>query len=262
MKYGLTLVWICLLSAVLGAQTTGTAPDSTRNIDLLVLKNGKELRGKVERYEVGKPILLRQYEGLKEIPFEEVDKVALGMTPAEMANFRRPGKPALQKGKTYSQFAIGIPMGAQLTGRTSMGFNLEASMGIQLREQFGVGLGTGLNFFFGEIDSRLVPIYGELRLYNRASARNRVYFMSDMGWALGWLPGVDPALGTQLLGGYRFHPAFGVLWNTSATTRLNTEFGYLLQNARVREGFFENSSWRREEHYTIQRWMLKIGFLF
>ena len=267
MKYiYLFALLVLMLSSVEGQNDTQVEGNKKApKQDLLVLKTGKRMWGKIQYYELGKDMLFRTQEGnLMRVPFELLDKFVAGANTTNVEHFLKPDKPEkpfLQAGNFYNNFALFFPFGVETTANSRTGMGIEYSFGMQLTPRLGLGLGTGMNLMFGGISDRLIPIVAEVRYYNNPDRRHRAYALLDSGYSIGW--SADKQTEAYFFkGGWRIHPALGVVWHNNKTTRLTTELGYWHQRATLVEDWWETSRWRRENDYKLNRWVLKMGLLF
>lgn len=261
MKYGLYPLLFCLLIATaLSAQNARPAKAVAK--DMVVLKTGERIPGEILKYDQNKELILRTTKGINmNIPVEVIDKFFAGTRPSLVRHLSEPQKPFLKAGSFYNNFALFVPFGAETAGNTHSGFGFEYSAGVQLNSQLGVGLGTGINLMFGGISDRLVPIVAELRYYNNAARRHRAYVLLDSGYSVGWAADNDNEA-YSVNGGFRIHPALGVVWNKAGNTHFSTELGFLHQRASIKEDYWETSNWIKENKYQMNRWLFKIGLVF
>lgn len=259
MKYGLYLVLFCvLISASLWAQDA--SPAKKVAMDMVVLKSGEKIPGEILKYEQNKELVLRTAKGTDmHIPVGVIDKFFAGTRARLVRRLSEPQKPFLKAGSFYNNFALFVPFGAETTANSHTGFGFEYSAGVQLNSQLGVGLGTGINLMIGA--DRLVPIVAELRYYNNAARRHRAYALLDSGYSIGWAAdNTNDAYSFN--GGFRIHPALGVVWNKAGNTHFSTELGFLHQRASIKEDYWETSNWIKENKYQMNRWLFKIGLVF
>lgn len=264
MKY-LYLAFLFLLSlSCLQAQSedlSGAKKKYPRQ-DMVVLKTGKIMWGEIQFYELGKEMLFRTQQGqLTRIPAEIIDKFVAGAHTTNVKQVVKEEQPFLEAGKFYHNLALFVPFGVKTTASSRTGLGIEYSMGWQATPKVGVGLGTGMNFMFGSFSDRLIPIVAEVRYYTNPEHQNRLYALLDSGYSLGWsADNTDEAY--RFNGGWRIHPAIGIAWHNSSTTRFTTEFGFWHQRATLIEDWWETSRWRRENDYKLNRWLLKMGLTF
>ncbi|WP_353483770.1 hypothetical protein [Haliscomenobacter sp.] len=259
MKYGLYLVLFCvLISSSLWAQDASPAKKGTK--DMVVLKSGEKIQGEILKYEQNKELVLRTTEGIEmAIPAEKVDKFFSGTRASLVKRLSMPQKPFLKAGSFYNNFALFVPFGAETIANSHTGFGFEYSAGVQLNSRLGVGLGTGINLMIGA--DRLVPVVAELRYYNNAARRHRAYVLLDGGYSIGWAAdNTNDAYSVN--GGFRIHPALGVVWNKAGNTHFSTELGFLHQRASIKEDYWETITWIKENKYQMNRWLFKIGLIF
>lgn len=267
MKYVyLVTLFFLMLSHVEGQNKTKLeAQSKIPKQDLVVLKTGKRIWGEIQFYELGKAMVFRTDEGvLMKIPFEILDKFVAGAHTTNLEYFlkpEKPEKPFLQAETFYNNFALFMPFGVKTTANSRSGLGFEYSFGMQMTPKLGVGLGTGMNFMFGGISDRLIPIVAEIRYYNNPDRRHRAYALLDSGYSVGWSADKQTEA-YSFKGGWRIHPALGVVWHNAKTTRFTTELGYWHQRATLVEDWWESSRWRRENDYKLNRWVLKMGLLF
>ena len=114
MKYiYLFALLVLMLSSVEGQNDTQVEGNKKAlKQDLLVLKTGKRMWGKIQFYELGKDMLFRTQEGnLMKVPFELLDKFVAGANTTNVESFLKPDKPEkpfLQAGNFYNNFAHGF----------------------------------------------------------------------------------------------------------------------------------------------------------
>ncbi|HPH21218.1 MAG TPA: hypothetical protein PLE32_20660 [Haliscomenobacter sp.] len=269
MKYCFYLCFVlCLAGSSLYGQDVTVAESAGKSKDLVILKTGRKILGKILKYEVGKEMIFLTDEGIQmKIPAEVVWRFVAGARTTELNNLfkqekpEKPEKPFLAAGKFYNNVALVIPFGAKTAGNSSTGLGFEYSFGMQMSPKLGLGVGTGMNFMFGSLSDRLIPLVAEIRYYNNPERRHRAYALLDSGYSMGWMAD-KTSEAYSLKGGWRIHPALGVAWNSRGGTRFSTELGFLHQRATLVEDWWETSQWRRENDYKMNRWVFKMGLLF
>ncbi|AEE53458.1 hypothetical protein [Haliscomenobacter hydrossis] len=266
MKYALYLCFVLFLAgSSLYGQDAALEPATGTNNDLVILKTGKRLRGEILKYEVGKEMIFLTDAGIRmKIPAEVLERFVAGARMGEINNSlkpEKPEKPFLAAGNFYNNFAQVMPFGAKTAGNSSTGFGFEYSFGMQMSPKLGLGVGTGMNFMFGSLSDRLIPLVAEIRYYNNPERRHRAYALLDSGYSMGWMAD-KTSEAYSLKGGWRIHPALGVAWNSRGGSRFSTELGFLHQRATLVEDWWESSRWKRENDYKMNRWVFKMGLLF
>lgn len=261
MKYlSCCLIWCFALSLGMGqnpAQSAGKKEQDPQ--DLVILKSGKKIWGQIQTYEIGQNLVILTEEGmLMKIPAAVLNKFTTSAQSFRLKHQLKEEEPFLEKGHLYNNFALFFPFGAEIRGESRSGWGFEHSFGLQLSPRVGVGITTGMNFMFGGVSDRIVPLAAEVRLYNKPERRNRYYVLLDSGYGMGWAAdNLNEAY--TLKGGWRVHPGLGAVWSKKGNTHISTELGFWHQRASLIE---EWEGWRRENSYKMNRWSFKIGLMF
>jgi hypothetical protein len=163
--------------------------------------------------------------------------------------------------KTYQMIYAQPQISGKTAGFVSMGFGAGYTLGRQWNSQLGTGIGIGYELATTRGQFwQLAPIMASVRWTPFHRLKNQWYLLAESGY--GWGNQLINTNGSNFKshGGYRFHPAMGMIWNTGKTKKWFTEFGYLRQDIGSIQRFDNSNSYRLNQ--ALNRWVIRTGIAF
>lgn len=249
MKRLFFVVLVGLLSTGLHAQD---------RVDLLYLKTGEILRGKLESYQRGESIIFILNSG---------DTIRSQGETLDLIKGMRTGKKSrlgyLQKTSGFwHHYALGVNFDSEGGGTLYPQGAVQATWGYQWDKMRKVGLGTGLEALG---DFNFVPIYVSIR-GEWLEGKVTPYHFVNLGFAI-----ASPRSYAfedqfrEVNGGFRFNPGLGVKIHQRKTF-ITLSAGYLLQNIKYQEnfwgGFWDDSAGISESTRSFRRVSFRFGIGF
>lgn len=162
--------------------------------------------------------------------------------------------------KNYQMIYAQPQLSGKTAGAASMGFGAGYTLGWQWNAQLGTGIGIGYELATTRGQFwQVAPIMASVRWTPLPHSKNQWYLLAESGY--GWGNQLINAAGNfKSYGGYRFHPAIGMIWNTGKTKKWFTEFGYLRQDIGSIQRFDNSNSFRLNQ--ALNRWVVRTGIAF
>ncbi len=243
-KVALMLMLLCGTGLALG-QSFPTACDVVR------LKDGFRLHGQIIGTKgEGTLLVLRTYGGQElDIAFHRVKSIRQRCADEKPYSFRERG--------WYHHTRLGFLWGQTHEGDLPLSFQFQHSSGWMFHRSFGIGVGTGLDFFeFSDCRPMVIPFFIELRSY--LLARSGSPFL-----ALGGGIGVNVLRCKEETFGRLYQPSgrmAQVLLGYRLNNRLILHSGLRWQHSEL----VESTGWWGTLQRTMWYWrfMTSVGWLF
>ena len=230
-------------------------------VDVVYLKSGEQLKGKITAYEPGNKIVILQSDGIEvEVPDSEVSKILQDIQMDETGKLEvRYNKKDLLKPKnrglynsTLLAFAIGS--GSDNRETLSLGAGINNVTGYQWSPLFGLGIGVGLDNYARRGET-LYPVYLEYRGY--FSEKNRGSFYYALAGGYGFAFKRENLEIEDAEGGWMAHPVIGYRSATSEGLDVNVDLGVKFQKAYFVKSIFGGNLEVRDLIY--RRITLRVG---
>lgn len=235
---------------ILNAQKT----DDTKILDVVWLKDGSKLSGRIIRWDLETSMDLQLATGaLITIPKEDIEKVTQDIPTVSRERYVRGPRPYLFKEEGWYHNAS-----AFINSSVFGGAGVHYVMGYRFSRMFGVGLGTGFESHDLSSIRNFVPLYAEARGFLWPKKITPYYAVKvGYGFALR-----DELSGTvAATGGVHFSPELGMRFGGGIVS-FYTGLEYKLQNAT----FTNDGSWWGGGIFTdkvsYRRFELRAGLLF
>lgn len=239
--------------------------DEIPTIDVVYLKDGSILRGKILEYQGGAFLRFKIKSGTVRI--EEADIQKIDQEPEDplvrtvLQRQKEPKVYAFREKGWYGALGLYfLPGGGEY--RSEIGFGLQASFGYRFRRQFSLGLGVSYeSYAFAVGGDEFLPVFLEAQGY-LWKKNNAPYWTVAAGYGFPMIQrGIDNQDTRRFDGGYHFHPAIGYRFGASKTLNLNIDIGYQFQKAITeREFLFTGDIITRDVLY--RRLNLRMNVIF
>jgi hypothetical protein len=169
---------------------------------------------------------------------------------------------AQEGSKHFFQMAYAQPQfGGKSGNSASFGFGAGYTLGWNFRPSLGVGLGLGYEIAITRGQFwHIAPITLATRWLPVPKAKNNWYFSAETGYGYANQLINTNGVNFKSQGGFRFHPAVGIIWHTGKNKRWFTEVGYLQQNISNEQSFGDGYAYR--QNLSLQRWVFRTGIAF
>ncbi len=249
-KYFVIITFLLLYAAQIKAQQTDFS-------DIVYLKNGSRIVGKIVYYQANDSIRLQLSSGaIVRFAQQETYKIVMSEAGSNV-KLKREEKPYNFKERGfYDAFGVNGNFGrTSLSAHKGIGF--QNVVGYQFSRLVGSGLGIGYDsYYLSNGESNVVSFFGEYRGYLRKTNTTE-YFTIAAGYGQP-LANKNDVL-SNFKGSYMVQPTIG--WRFGASHRYNlfADLGFRLQQVR-----YENLQSWAENRYTVtyRRWVLRGGILF
>ncbi len=263
MKY-LLLFFITITSCLLfgQAENQGLPSDIEQYPqfqDVVYLKGGNILRGKIISYEPGVNIEFVSWNGVK-LNFDSkiVTKVVqerIDMTRRAAKREQRNTYKFREKG-IYNTTDLSINFGQDMDGKVIPGFSIDNVTGYQFHRLIGAGVGVGYETFQMGAGQAVIPVFGEVRGYLLKNMSTPMFRM-QLGYGFGVKNERNNIVKTN--GGLLVHPAIGYRFGAGSAANFTIDFGYKIQKASYTQPVWDGT-WT--QHHTFKRYTLRLGMLF
>ena len=262
-KSAFLLVVLCLVSNLAFAQ---------EKVEYVILKSGKVIEGEIIAHSENEYIRVKDSKGIVHwLSTDDVERVS--EVKPEAAAFN-PTNSKVNK-KFYTHFNIGVLAGRNI-GNSQISFSAQFLNGYRIKPKWGLGFGTGVEFFQGRT---YFPFYGDLRWHHNES-RTSPFLELKAGYALGTANeqnSFEPFSRTQHNGGIMFAGSAGFSSKSDNGNALEVSIGYRYQRLYSKTTYeYDNDPnnwwWWQQPPYPsgsvietfqyLSRVSLRMGFTF
>jgi hypothetical protein len=236
----------------------------TGNSDVIYLKNGSILRGKIISISESQSLTLQLAEDTvrMKIPETMIKKIIQEAPKTSAPRGQRLPKPYefSEKG-FYKTIYAGLNPGAysqnNWSNTRSLGFNASASFGYQFNRWYGVGLGAGVeNYYF---DHNLFPVFVETKGYWQKKNISPYHSLA-VGYAF-----ANAADAQSVKGNLFVHPAVGYRFGASTSINFFADLGLRIQE--VSRSYQITQWWdgrtiQYTEDWLYKRLTFRFGIIF
>jgi hypothetical protein len=161
-------------------------------IDIVTMKDGRVLKGKILKYAPGETLVFQPSEGQKmELADTDVAKIQQGMEMDAAAIEQLPtnktnGLPTAKTHGLYANSMLSFAVGSSGDEGLSLGAGFSQVVGYQLNEVLGIGGGFGIDNYSRRGET-VYPLFAEVRglLPSKKSSGN-FYALAGGGYSLGF----------------------------------------------------------------------------
>ncbi len=226
-------------------------------LDVVYLKDGSVLRGKVRAYEIGK-ILRLQITPTSSVAItgDRIEKVVQQEAPAKKVRGPKAYQPLTFDGWYSTTRFYGL--GGYFAEEFQVGLGIQTTFGRDWNQWLGTGFGVGYDNYFLDDRVSLIPIFVELKGQFSPKHFSPAYSL-HFGYSLA---NKDEDLNIhEARGGFMAHAAIGFVKHTMEGNALNFDIGYRFQRLKYRQDFFNVKDF---EEYKIlyKRLAVRFGFTF
>ncbi len=248
-----------LLLLLVGAWNPATA--QAPGTDVVTLKDGKILKGKILRYTPGQTLQLEQADGQTvELADTDIAKIQQGMalTSEEVKNLptRKVNElPTAKTRGTYTTSMLSFAAGDSGAEGLALGAGFSQVVGYQLSRWLGLGGGFGVDNYSRRGET-VYPIFGEVRSFlpSKSNAGN-FYALAAGGYALAF--GRKSLEITNAKGGPMGHFAIGYRAATAEGLDIYVDLGPKFQRAHFERTLFNGDVEYRDIDF--KRIVVRVG---
>jgi hypothetical protein len=250
------LLWLVLPLGLAGQVET----------DVLYLRNGQQLEGRIVEYQQGGRLLFRLSSGeVLELREEEVERILQkGYLPAAERD-EAPAPAAEPKPYQFKErgwynalYFATMNSGGPESG-LRMGIGLHNSTGYQLHRLLGLGLGVGIDTYGLSDGKSIYPLFAEARGYLLKKPLTPYYsFCAGYGFAF---KNRSAAI-IDAEGGAMFRGVLGLRLGASADTNVLLGIGYQYQEAAFVRELFGGAGSQEIQELTFHRIVMRVGLIF
>lgn len=229
--------------------------------DLLYLKDGSVLQGRLLKYVQGQQIYFRLTTG-DEVTFPErkIKRFVSGgaLDKWEPPRERSPKPYAFEEEGLYFTFHAGLGVGRSSSNNNTVSLNLLASAGHQLNRQLGIGGGLAVDSYYSVEGEIIYPVFAEVRGY-LTRTREAPFYALRAGYGVAFEEPEDRLIAAE--GGLYLNPSVGMRWGASAGVNFLSEIGFQYQRAEFTRSFGGDEG-REIETKRFKRLSLRLGIVF
>jgi hypothetical protein len=234
--------------------------------DVVYLRNGQQLEGRIVEYQQGVRLLFRLSGGeVVELREEEVERIVQkGYLPAvereEAPAKAEAPKPYLFKDRGWynALYFATMNSGGPESG-LRMGIGLHNSTGYQFHRLFGLGLGLGIDTYGLSDGKSIYPLFAEARGYLLKKSLTP-YYSFCAGYGLAFKNRSAGIIDAD--GGTMFRGIVGLRLGASADTNVLLGVGYQYQEASFVRELFGGGGFREIQELTFHRIVMRVGLIF
>jgi hypothetical protein len=251
----LALLIVNLLPIALSAQV---------ETDVIYLKNGQQLEGRILEYQQGVRLMLQLSAGdtlrLRDVEIERI--VQKGYLPAEALAWQKaPQKKsyAFKEKGLYNALYFSTMNSGGPDSRLKLGIGLHNSTGYQFNRLLGLGLGLGIDTYGLSDGQSIYPLFAEARGYLLRKAVTPYYSLSA-GYGFAFKnrdANVIEAEGGPLLRGI-----IGLRLGSDERTNVLLGLGYQYQEASFTRSLSVGGGVWEVQELTFHRIVMRVGLIF
>lgn len=228
------LVGLCMAFQV-NAQTPTTKTDTVKS-DVVYLKDGSIFRGSIVKYYPNATLKMRIAGGSKVLfHSNDIERIVQGN-----ADWNTNPKKE-ERAKALKEFAFpteGFTHRASLNflngtapwfDQYVLGVGLNYTLGYQLNENYNVGIGSGIDYYYLEQREMLIPLYVQAKRSFDWKPNFQPFIMMEGGYGFA-LTSENQNI-SAAKGGFMYHPAIGVAFGSSKDYHWQLDAGIRWQQA-------------------------------
>lgn len=248
-----------LLLLLIGWNTVSAQVPTT---DIVTMKDGKVLTGRIIQYSPGSILRLEQMDGsLVELQDDEIDKIQQGVELPKKKNSSQNETAVLRElpaAKTHGFYAnsmLSFAGGNSDNSGLALGAGFSQTFGYQLSQFLGIGGGIGIDNYSRRGET-VYPIFGEVRSFLPSKkASGNFYALAAGGYALAFARKQLDI--TDADGGVMTHFALGYRATTTEGIDINVDIGPKFQTAHFERKLFNGDVEFRDVNY--KRIVIRVG---
>ncbi|MCC6725734.1 MAG: hypothetical protein IT258_14590 [Saprospiraceae bacterium] len=163
------------------------ASSQTATIDIVTMKDGRVLKGKIQSYSPGQQLRFETAEGQTlELADADVAKIQQGAKLGdEEANRKANELPTARTRGLYANSMLSFAVGRSGEEGLSLGAGFSEVVGYQFTRVFGAGFGFGIDNYSRRGET-VYPLFGELRaMFPSKKSTGNFYATAGGGYSLG-----------------------------------------------------------------------------
>ncbi|PKQ68189.1 hypothetical protein BZG01_05465 [Labilibaculum manganireducens] len=256
MKTPIVLIKPILIMALVILSVAGTM--AQRNVDVVTLKNGNVLKGKIVRQVPGEFIELETRD--KNFwKFDMEDIADIRFEAKRMQKTAKDSLPMKNEGMFYE-----VRMGALIGNKDNKNnapFSMLLSGSYLLKNGISLGAGVGYESF----DEAQMPLFGEIKYYTRIKGiKSFLFCQSGYSFALEDKDEQNYYYGNNDIdskGGWLINPGIGFVLGNSSKTNFTLNIGYRFQKMEQKwhNTYTDDTEYLRNE---INRLSIHVGIIF
>lgn len=188
------------------------------SIDIVTMKDGKTITGKIMQYSPGSIVRIEQEDGtMVEVSDSDVEKIQQGVEVSEKKKMELQNSQNATESTTitprihgiYSASMLSFAAGNSNTEGLSLGAGFSQVFGFQLNQHLGIGVGFGIDNYSRRGET-VYPLFGELRSFLPSKkGTGNFYGLIAGGYAMAFsrkqldITEADGGVMAQLAVGYR-----------------------------------------------------------
>ena len=236
-----------------------SAVDRNRYEDVLYLKDGSVLKGRLHHYVKGEIIVFELSTGdVLEYTQSEIKRFVQGGVAANPGEVKGPKPYEFKEEGVYFSFALGLGIGRNSRNENAVAPDLTAGAGYHFSRWLGLGGGFGVDVYAPERSEIIYPIFGEIRGY-LLQARQSPYYAFRSGYGIAVKDEDNRVL--EAKGGWYVNPSLGLRWGASAGVNFVTEVGLQFQRAEYTRAFGAPGE-REIQSRQYKRLIFRLGIVF
>jgi len=213
--------------------TTLAFAQNKKNRDVIYLKNGSVIRGRIIEQVPDKSVKIETAN--RNVFVYKTNEIKKIIFESPKSNFRLFSDSASHRGyKAIIETGYGIGLGDNGLGRV----NLNIINGYQFNPYFSMGFGTGLRYYF-DSQSVLIPFFADFRGYFMNSKKFSPYVSLDIGYSFDATNNFEGV-------GVLVNPSVGAAYKISDQFILNLGVGYEMQGMKS----YENNLSENEDNFS------------
>ena len=232
-----------------------------QRVDVVTMKDGKTLTGKIMQYSPGSILRLEQPDGtMVELSDDDIAKIQQGIEPSKDEDKRASAKksalaPTAKTHGLYATSMLSFAAGNSDAGGLLLGAGFSQAFGYQLNQYLGVGFGFGIDNYSRRGET-VYPIFGEVRSFlpSKKTSGN-FYAMAAGGYSLAF-PRKSLDI-TKANGGVVGHMAIGYRAVTAEGIDIYVDIGPKFQHAHFERRLYNGDVETRSVDF--RRIVLRVG---
>ena len=252
------------LLALLFLSSLPVALSAQAEADMLYLRNGQQLEGRILEYQQGVRLLLRLSTGdtlaIRDAEIERI--VQKGYLPAEALDWQKPTPKkgyAFKEQGLYNALYFSTMNSGGPDSRLKMGIGLHHSAGYQFNRLLGLGLGLGIDTYGLSDGQSIYPLFAEARGYLLRKAVTPYYSVSA---GYGFAFKNRDANVIEAEGGPLFRGIIGLRLGGEVRTNVLLGLGYQYQEASFTRSLFGGGGVWEVQELTFHRIVMRVGLIF
>ncbi len=251
----LKFLWLfcCFIFAgTLTAQETST-------IDIIHMKNGSVFRGQITHYTQGGILKIKVNDKIElAFPDNQIKKIIQKEVNSDgIKEIKSRKQYAFRERGVYNLTSGSIAAGKQAwNSENIIDVGFQNITGFKFNRFLGVGLGIGVDYYYGGSGQTVMPIFAEARGYLKEKNVSPMYSLAA-GYGIAFKRNDFNITNTK--GGLMLHPAIGLRIGGSDNATFIIDLGFKIQHAQ----FEYDWGWEQMvQRMRYHRFILRTGIMF